>query len=407
MKNTETHIDPASSQISNILFIDFPSRGAMHAAFNASFLGALHLAFPNAQITVCAHQPHNEALEQEASHIPNLQFIERPALYEGERTRPLYNSNLQHFFGLTKGALKARKTIAHAVKRTRADLVITIAPPPFIIAAMRFASIPRQTLVHHVLFHQLKTAKQDNRRNPLWKVFSFKNEVRVNNADTVSFVLLEDYIKASFDDFFADIKPNSFLLPHPIAKPATFSSKPSISAPVKVGFVGQARAEKGFAEFLQMADALASPDIEFHVIGHLHDAEHSFDFSSLKTAPTAAKVPQSEFANALANVDCIVQPLSPAYGEYSSGTILDAVAYEKPLFCFENKIMRSQTDKGQPIGFLGETLEELMEAVRAFAAGQNQHETDIWRKNMRLLNEQRSSPSLARIYRDYVSSQLG
>ncbi|MEO0411870.1 MAG: hypothetical protein AAF221_08545 [Pseudomonadota bacterium] len=278
-----------------------------------------------------------------------------------------------------------------------------IAPPPLIVGATRLAAIPRETLVHHVVFHQLKTAKQDTRRNPLWKAFSFRNEVRFSKRDTVSFVLLEEYIKSSFDAYFSDLKPNSFFLPHPIAKASEDIVLAPKSKPVKVGFVGQARPEKGFLEFLAMAEALSSPDIEFHVIGHLLDAVHDFDLSSLATKPTAAKIPQAQFAAALASVDCIVQPLSAAYGEYSSGTILDAVAYEKPLFCFENRIMQSQAERGQPIGFMANTLDALIDAVRDFALRQDEDQVNAWRRNMQLMKEERSTQSLAALYRRYVT----
>ncbi|MEO0341291.1 MAG: sulfatase-like hydrolase/transferase, partial [Bacteroidota bacterium] len=44
--------------------------------------------------------------------------------------------------------------------------------------------------------------------------------------------------------------------------------------------------------------------------------------------------PQDIFVQKLLEMDCIVQPMSAAYANNASGTLLDAIAYEKPFFCY-------------------------------------------------------------------------
>lgn len=387
---------------SSILVIDHPSRGGMHAAFNACYLRILRFAYPGARITMCAHASHNEELKKETAGVENIAWRERRDLYENGSIVPPFKSNLQRLKAMLVGAQRANAAIKDGVADTKADLVIIICPAPFTVGALRFLNIPKHIPVHLVLFGQIKAAKQATLRNPLWRILTFRNEIRIGARKNVSFICLEEHVEASLHDYVGHRRSKTYHLEHPIPQPAVPLIDGGGQKPIKFGFLGMAVPVKGFPDFVQAAHDLRSGDIEFHAIGHTVGGLGALDLSALATQPSRDKVPQEAFIAMLQSMDAIVQPLSAAYADYSSGTILDAVAYEKPLFALNNSLMASLQRRGMPIGHMAPDLTALKQAMRDFADGKMQEEARQWRKHQQAFKAERALPALAEKYRRYI-----
>lgn len=389
---------------SSILVIDHPSRGGMHAAFNACYIRILRFAYPDALITVCAHKTHNEELKRETSDLNNIAWRERPDLYANGSILPPFRSNLQRLKAMLVGAQRANAAIKDGVADTQTELVIVICPAPLTVGALRFLKTPKTVPIHLVLFGQLKTAKKESARNLLWRMLSFKHEIRLGARKNVSFICLEEHVETSLHDYVGHQRSRTYHLEHPIPQPAAPPRQRDMQKPVKFGFLGMAVPVKGFPGFVQVAHDLANPAMEFHAIGHTVGGLGALDLSALTTQPSRDKVPQEAFTAMLQSMDAIVQPLSAAYADYSSGTILDAVAYEKPLFTLQNSLMASLERRGMPIGFMAPDLETLTHAMRSFADGKMREEAKQWRENQKAFKAERALPALAEKYRRYIEA---
>jgi glycosyltransferase involved in cell wall biosynthesis len=393
---------------SSILVIDHPSRGGMHAAFNACYLRILRHAYPQARLTICAHASHNEELQKEISDLDNTAWLERRDLYDNGGIVPPFRSHLQRLKAVLVGAHRSNVGIKDAAKRSDADLIIVICPAPLTVGALRFLKLPKPAPIHLVLFGQLKTAKKDAQRHAIWAALSFKNEIRLGARKTVTFICLEKHVESALHAYMGHDKTRTYHLEHPIPQPLAplpkAQPREDTRSPTKFGFLGMAVPVKGFPDFVAAAHALRGPDVEFHAIGHSVGGLEGLNLSALKTPPGRDKVPQDAFIAGLQAMDAIVQPLSAAYADYSSGTILDAVAYEKPLFALTNSLMDWLEQRGMPIGHMAPDMDGLIAAMRAFADGKMRKEAKQWRKNQQAFKAERALPALAEKYKRYIEA---
>ncbi|MEM6832900.1 MAG: hypothetical protein AAF562_04690 [Pseudomonadota bacterium] len=393
---------PNMQEPTSVLVVDFPSRGPMHSGFNGALLRIIRLAFPNATITTYAQAAHNAVLREETNDLEGLAWETRPPIYDGEKLLPAFKTNLQHLRAQLDGAKKARHTIEQAAADIKADLIVIVCPAPLVMGALRFAKLPKAVPIHHIFFGQIKAARERALRNPIWKTFTLRNDIRFGAMKTVRFIMLEKHLENAFHTYMGNTRYPVFTLDHPLPTVAAAPRHEALSKPVKCAFLGMAVPPKGFSGFVEIARKLASEDLEFHGLGHLGNNVDHLDLTPLTTRPTGDKLPQDIFVQKLLEMDCIVQPMSAAYANNASGTLLDAIAYEKPFFCLKNDVMDTLEDAHGPIGYAASDLDDLAQAVQDFADGKYVDAQAVWLENQRAVKKARSLETLAAKYRDYI-----
>lgn len=123
----------------------------------------------------------------------------------------------------------------------------------------------------------------------------------------------------------------------------------AVPSVVRIGFLGHASRDKGFALFAELARTARGPAREFHAIGLAAPEAHALDLGGLARKPSRAAVPRDEYVAALAGIDLACLPLSPDYQYVASGSVIDAIAALKPLACVRNRSLDAIVARYGPI----------------------------------------------------------
>ena len=147
---------------------------------------------------------------------------------------------------------------------------------------------------------------------------------------------MENWIRDTIGKTVPNLLPNFAVIPHPIPLAIGINVKEPLELPVRVGFLGLATPQKGFAHFVDLATDERwqnQNSVEFDLIGRLHP-----DMATDKLAPLfgrgdlSKRIDRSEYVSRLERCHLVFTYLDRSHYAYAaSGSLLDAIAYQKPL----------------------------------------------------------------------------
>src|SRR5262249_53301091 len=125
-------------------------------------------------------------------------------------------------------------------------------------------------------------------------------------------------------------------LDHPLPPNEAGTNSNGFTPPIRFGFLGLANEQKGFGVFLQLAKEMATKyqdQVEFHVVGRLPaEGNPPLELDVLATRPGMIRMSRADFIQGVKRLHFIIFPHHPGHYDLSpSGTLLDAIAWEKPL----------------------------------------------------------------------------
>jgi len=306
--------------------LDFMSHAHMHLPFNSGFLQTLRAAYPQATISFHAGTAHvqelNKLLPATLSlHKAGLSPYSLPA---GKSRHSPRASNM--------AAQMCFAQVAALERRNPADLTILLGGEAGILRFFRrhFSKLSQKPLVY-ILHNYLGAAIGWRSRNPYVRHYDFISEFKRPLPAGQYWACLESYIS----DVARHLAPKNdgqiITLPHPILPEHIPKADPSVTRPLKIGFLGFCSRAKGFHRFVKIANRLAGPMVEFHAIGTASPDYDHINIDSLSRKPHKNSLNRANYLQALGDMDYILLPLSRAYDYTASGTLMDAVAAAKPV----------------------------------------------------------------------------
>jgi len=366
---------PSAGSRRVILAFELTWTGVTHAPGNSSTLQIVAAACPGHRIRVHADPSHLDQLRRDPGYAACTTLDPVPV------TPPAM------FFGSTQIVSPARfrgelAIILAAVRAAPAGepcLIFLLSATSTAIWAAALAARLRSNIVGvHVLLHgNLNDAVGWRTRNPLLRRFDLAATLRSWLPTPVRYIVYEPNIA----DALAQIAPRTAsitdVVPLPVNLgdlPDDFDDHPTLGDPIRIGFVGQGTAAKGFDVFLDVAERISARHpgrVAFHVIGSVRpELMEAAARAPLAEPPGTQALSRETFTARLDRLHFVMLPFRGGYYELSaSGGLIDALTWLKPVLATDVPLMRAFVaaygDIGTIAGDLCEALDRIVTAADA------------------------------------------
>jgi glycosyltransferase involved in cell wall biosynthesis len=189
------------------------------------------------------------------------------------------------------------------------------------------------------------------------------------NAPHLRYLILEQAIVPELLRRMPALQPFIDVFLHPITVDPKNTPRDNImlSQPVTIGYLGLVTQLKGFPVFQAIAQAMKKrlgKKVSFVAIGHTKGRPLMKDLDCLDVLPKTSSLSHEEFTRLAASCHFICLPFSAAlYALSPSGTLLDAVALQKPVIALDVAITRDLFARYGDIGYLCSTPEEICQTI--------------------------------------------
>ncbi len=324
--------------------------GSSHAPFDAALLVAARLAFPDEPAACIGTDDH---LAEVARLLPPDQGRDVawlpatiPTRHE-KRTGPRLRAEWR-LMGMALG--EARRGGARTV-------IAAAGSPVMFLAAARLAIGPRRgvrvALVHHGALPGMLTSRR------------LRGYLLVADRCGARQVVLGDSIRRNLVARGPALR-HLAAVHHPYLFGDVAPS--TLGGPVRFGFLGMASRDKGFEAFCRIADAMHdTAGARFELIGApAREFAAQLPPGAGKVAGTgdARHLTRDEYERRVAAVHYAVMPYrADHYRLVGSGSVLDALAFGKPIIALRNDLLTAVFDELGDVGLLVDDLDALHDAI--------------------------------------------
>ena len=382
--------------MASIAVFDFISHATMHLPFNEGYLRTLLAAFPNDRIVFHAREGHVAALR---AAFPDDAPITWTSV---EPFTPAFGQSRHHPVGGRVGAWRVWRQMRR-VEVAEAPKLTTLLGFDANMLDVLGRLWPSPSLLHLVLHNQLAETVTWRSRNPAIRRFDLTTVMRRGLPANIRVLTLELGIREALADYAPRLARNIDVFKHPILESEWGDALPlDRSETLRVAFLGHASRGKGFDKFVEWATTYASQKMEFHGIGCGSDETRDFDQSALARPVTAGSVPRDEYVAALAKCHVACLPLPSHYNYVASGSLIDAIAGLKPVFCYRNYSYEQIEMQYGPFGVMADDVNALGAEVGALSREGLPPAHVRWADTLRRIRAARAPAQLAPGYRALV-----
>jgi hypothetical protein len=221
----------------------------------------------------------------------------------------------------------------------------------------------------------------------------------------IQYLVLEDCIRDTLLKNLPSLSGNVEALNHPLPPNEAGSNSNDFNTPIRFGFLGLANESKGFSVFVRLAKEMATKyqdQVEFHAIGRLPaEGNPTLMLDALATKPGVRRMSRVDFIQGVKQLHFIIFPHHA--GDYDlspSGTLLDAIAWEKPLVARSLPIFGNMLKNHGDIGYLFSNDMELREVVEHIIQKLDKLRYHRQVLNIRKVRASRTPEALAASYRE-------
>lgn len=243
-------------------------------------------------------------------------------------------------------------------------------------------------------------------RNPIRRHFDFRATLERYSRNGGHTMALEERIVTTLSQQYPWLANSLTTLPHPLtpeeARPNGQARE--LTTPIKIGFAGNASIEKGFADFLKMAEGinrLHPQQFEFHAIGRLPNESQHLDQSPLTSRATDIALPREEYVTRLDSMHYLFTwHYDTYYGNAASGVVYDAVNMGIPLIARRGAQLSDWHSQGINVAL---TFDDLQSAIADVANLRSPANHELYARqigNIETLRDSLSLPNLAKMLRD-------
>jgi hypothetical protein len=369
-----------NKQVNKVKYIDSYSIETLHDQYNAAFLATVCCAYKNVEYIVGKSSfKHTSKLLNKCENLNySLNFI---WVVGGKSKIALL---LRTFFG-------AIQNIRFLIFSKKDDLIIfNFNNFIFLYFANLLTKLFNRTVV--IVCHNEMAFVSINsvHKNPIYNFrtniirYIFKNE-NVILSKNLRFCVLGDSI---YDNLKMHINKNKIANFFSIDHPYIFSNKTSIlkkselpSNKIKIGVIGTMAQEKGadiLISIAQKLNLLEAKFISIEIIGKIICDTSQFEKVGILLPPDKGKsfLDREKFNALVDNLDYILYlyPVN-SYRFTASGSIMDAINFNKPIISFKNDFFQYIFSKYGNLGYLVENELEMVTLInkKIVPNNQNQH----------------------------------
>lgn len=384
----------------SIVVCELRCRAQQHAAVNAGLVSTACLAFPEHQVVFCARRDHLDSVVSKlaASEAPNLatREIEPPDRHAGWG---------KVFRGETRLVRRIRRDVS--VDPFIFLLLATHASAVYATHLAFLAATGRRTLLQFVMHGNLNELVGWRSRRPWRRLQDLRSAVRYCGRARTRFLVLEHTIRDELERVSPDLSVRFDALPHPVDPGAKGDTpREALGRPIRVGYLGDARREKGFETFLDLATEIKSTlngAVEFVVLGPLCYEVPAARLAALDAPVGVDPLPGEQYMEGIRGLDYVCLPHDKEHYRLSpSGVLLDAVSWQKPIIAMRlPSIERLFKDFGD-IGFLCDGPADMRSAVADLVRRRDEALYRAQVCTLGRIRQARRPVSLAPIYRSLV-----
>jgi glycosyltransferase involved in cell wall biosynthesis len=372
-------------------------RGETHVCFNAALLEVLREAFPQEELAFFGASSHIAALQKQVGPRTLSSVSWTPIVLPAQQERRF-------------DALRTIKFIQRLLTTLngdeRKDLVLTNIKPSILLALKIFEGMARKRRigVQVVIHGQIGGINGRRSRHLIRNLRSVRAALQLFGRGNIRYLVLEEGIRDALLRRIPHLAEQVDVLDHPLPPNEGERATISLSLPIRFGFLGLANQNKGFPVFVRLAAQMTERyrnRVEFHAIGRLqNDRLRGKELEALTTQPALRRLDRDSFVGGVRRLHFVLLPLQPEYYEsVASGSLLDAIAYEKPIIATNIPLFANLFEKFGELGYLYDNESELRNVVENILQNIDQERYTEQVRNIRKVKAARTPKSLAEVYR--------
>ncbi|MGV8878722.1 MAG: hypothetical protein ACOH2A_06790 [Sphingobacteriaceae bacterium] len=353
-----------------VIFAEINKTGEEHAMFNASMLKIVSNIFGNQHITVFIDKDHLHKLSSiiKVDDHFKLEYI--------KVINPLQGNLIIWIAKLVLEILNLVYILTYA-KIKKAELVYftSLSPTANLAASIltKYVFTGRKIVI---TFHgelELIKIKEDKMINK-WLGKLLRRAITLKN-DQRKYLLLGEAIKCNLLSYKLVAEQDLFVIEHPYIFQVTPIKRQKLhKAPIIFGHLGVAKLSKNTPLFFKLAllfkEEIAAGLVKFKIIGQVLDEMQPFLHPDVEYSSINELISRVDYNLQCQEIDyALFFYDNEAYELCSSGAILDAITYGKPILSLNNSYFKSIFNlvEQQP-GFLFSNLEEFMVGLKSVIA---------------------------------------
>jgi hypothetical protein len=217
---------------------------------------------------------------------------------------------------------------------------------------------------------------------------------------SVRYLVLEEGVREALLKGVPALAGQVDVFEHPLPPNEGEATTVCLSLPIRFGFVGLANRYRGFPIFLRLASQMTEScreQVEFHAIGTLRDERLRIKgLEALATQPAARRLDRESFVQKLKQLHYVIFPFQREYYEsVASGSLLDAIAFEKPIIASDIPIFGDLFKKFGEMGYLCSSEADFRSTLENIVTQPDPQKYAEHVRNMRGLKASRTPRALA------------
>ncbi len=345
-----------------IIACDLFCWGSEHVGFNAGMLQVVLSAFPDERLTFFGELSHIKLLQEQMGSDIAGKVLWAPVPIPDREAPYLQRVRLEKkiLSGLFRN-LAASSDLA---------LLLTVTPATLLAFNLSRRHLRRQIPVQGVMHGILSGIGTKRSLHPIRRTEDIRTAMTVWGRRNYQYLVLEDSIKDRLLQYLPFLSGKVEVLEHPLSPNETASEGIALESPIRFAFLGLANEQKGFPRFAELASEMVGkyPGLaEFHALGmYAGPAPAVPHIEALAKKPARQHLERNAYAAGVKQVHYTVFPYqSEHYGLCASGTLVDALAWEKPIIASRIPLFENLFRKYGNVGFLFESQTELKQIVES------------------------------------------
>ena len=379
-----------------ILVCELSHPDGAHAPFNAGLLATIRAAFQKEGLWFFGAATHIAELKRQLGE-------DLVALITWVEISP--PDRHETYFGRFLQELRIVRHLLRTVsKGTTQHLIFTSAYPSTILALKLARWFERKHIPVQMVLHGLNGVVGKRYRHPIRRFQDMKTALTILGNRKVQYLVLEEPIRDAIVRNLPSVAGKVEVLAHPLPPHEAESRAGGLGMPVRLGFLGLASESKGFPVFLELAKTVRAQygnQAEFHTIGRFPAGCSPMGMEALATRPATERMGRSDFTRGVRQLHFVVLPHhATPYGLSASGTLLDAIAWGKPVIARRIPIFEHVFEKHGDIGYLFRDDTELTGIVKQILESPDHSRYEGQLINVHNARRWRSPEMLAVAYRE-------
>jgi glycosyltransferase involved in cell wall biosynthesis len=348
-----------------VTLVDLDCRGAEHEFYNAACVLSISTARPLAQLTVAARPEHLKVLRTRL-----LSLTSRPGFASLPPDLPQGRSLWSQYRMLTK-------LLAHVHVRTDEDTTDTVvflscSIRSFIV--MKWIALLYPSFKFVFIFHGLlERLDRDAKSSTSVSSRLFRILFKTRTSTNITYCVLGEGILKVLKHTAGQLSTPCIAIDSPYLFDDKVKTGTPDQGPAVFGHLGYAHAEKGFLDFVSLAqtlsDSRARNTARFRVVGGTDRSDPRVNQApELDYVLHDWPVPRDQYEAALTDVTYAVFLYPPgSYRLRASGALFDAIAAGKPVIALRNPYFDHVFKAVGDIGYLCDDMDDLIRVCREVA----------------------------------------